>query len=242
MRPIRIRSFAALAAATVVLLSGCASRVTVPPLEPAEAATFRAAGNYLDEGYRLEPGDAVSIAFPFHTEMNHDETIRPDGRITMPEIGEIEAFGLTTNGLEELLKARTSRFLKDPQVRVTIATFAEKTVYVTGEVGKPGAISYRENLTPLQAIAEAGGLLDTAHVDSVVLIRSAGPDDQFVSRRLNLEETITAGADSPLELAPRDVLYVPRTAIADADVWINQHLTRLLPFLTGTSVRMPMGF
>lgn len=232
----------AVSAAMLVVLSGCGSTVNVPAVTPAEARSFREAGNHLDADYRLEAGDVVSVVFPFHAEMNHEETIRPDGRITMPEVGEIDTAGLTTTELEELLVRRTSTLLRDPQVRVTLTGFAEKSVFVTGEVRRPGFISYRTNLTPLQAIAESGGFLESASLESVVLIRSAGPDERFVSRKLDLQETITAGAEQPLELAPRDVLYVPRTAIAEADIWVDQHVTRLFPFIRGTSARMPFGF
>jgi polysaccharide biosynthesis/export protein PslD len=229
----------ALVGAALTVVSGCASEVSVPPLTAAEAASFRAAGNYPDAKYRLEAGDTLSVVFPYHSEMNHDETIRPDGRITMPELGEIEVYGLTTTGVEELLKTRSSTLLKDPDVRVTLLTFAEKEVYVTGEVGKPGAVVYRENLTPLQAVAEAGGLLNTAHVESVVLIRALPTSDRVLSRTLNLQEAIVAGTNEPLALAPRDVLYVPRTAIADADVWVDQHITQIAPWVRGIGTRFP---
>ena len=238
--PVPLR--AAAAGALLIALSGCASKVTVPRLTAEEATSFRSSGNYLDANYRLQPGDTVRIVFPFHSDMDHEETIRPDGWITMPEIGEIQAFGLTTTGFEDLLETRTSEFLRDPEARVTVTNFAERSVFVTGEVGRPGPVAYRQNLTPLQAVAEAGGLLDTAHVENVVLIRSAGAGDQFISRSLNLQETITGGADTPLELAPQDIVYVPRTAIADVDLWIDQHVTQLFPFLRGTSARFPLGF
>ncbi|MGH7803502.1 MAG: polysaccharide biosynthesis/export family protein [Candidatus Binatia bacterium] len=230
----------AIVAALAVELAGCASSVSVPLLTREEAVTFRAAGNYLDANYRLETGDSLKITFPFHAEMDRQETIRPDGRITVPAIGEVVAYGSTTTALETTLAQRSSSFLKNPEVHVTVVAFAEKTIFVTGEVRRPGMLPYRANLTPLQAVVEAGGLLESAHVENVVLIRSAGPNDQFVSRRLNLQETITAGADQPLELAPRDVLYVPRTAIAEADLWIDQHVTRLFPFIRGAGASFPL--
>lgn len=223
-----------------LVLAGCVTHSNVPPLTPADTAAFRAAGNHLDADYRLETGDSIKITFPFHPEMDWQETIRPDGRITMPGIGEIVAFGSTTTALEAALVERTASTLKSPEIHVSVVSFAEKAVFVTGEVRRPGMLPYRANLTPLQAVVEAGGLLETAHAEGVVLIRSAGPTDRFVSRRLNLEETVVAGADSPLELAPRDVLYVPRTAIAEADIWIDQHVTRLFPFIRGAGASFPL--
>ena len=108
--------------------------------------------------------------------------------------------------------------------------------------GRPGLIAYRKGLTPLQAVADAGGFRETALVESVVLIRSAPQADRFISRTLDLEAVVDEGADQPLELAPRDVLYVPKTRIAQADLWVDQHVTRLFPFIRGTSTSLPLGF
>jgi protein involved in polysaccharide export with SLBB domain len=113
---------------------------------------------------------------------------------------------------------------------VDITRFGEKNVFVGGEVGKPGLVPYREGLSPLQAITAAGGFRTTARTDSVILVRT-GEGDAFVSRKLNLAATVTDGIKEPISLAPHDVLYVPRTPIADANLWVEQHITGLFPFL-----------
>jgi protein involved in polysaccharide export with SLBB domain len=226
----------------VAVAGGCSSGVTVSRLQPEEIPTMQAAGNFPHGDYRIEPGDTIDIRFPFHREMDQREIVRPDGTLSGRNVGELQVAGLSTVELEERLRQQTSTRLKDPQVEVTVIGFAPRSIYVTGEVGRPGLIPYRKGITPLQAVADAGGFRETALIESVVLIRSARDADRFVSRSLDLREVVHEGADQPLELAPRDVIYVPKTRIAQADLWVDQHVTRLFPFIRGTSTSLPLGF
>jgi len=169
--------------------------------------------------------------------------VQPDGRITAIMVGEITVAGMTTAELEKTLVERTSDHLRNPEVVVTIVSFAEKNVYVGGEVGRPGTIPYRKGLSPLQAIIAAGGFIrETAQVDSVVLVRTGGSDNNFISRKLNLSEAITDGMKESLYLAPHDVIYVPSTSIADTNLWVRQHITDIFGPLLGMGPRVGMGF
>jgi protein involved in polysaccharide export with SLBB domain len=166
--------------------------------------------------------------------MNHREIIRPDGKIRSSDQGDTVASGLTTSELAGQLKLAASQ-LRDPEVAVSVVEFAAKSIYVAGEVGKPGPIAYQRGLTPLQALAQAGGVLPTALLDSVVLVRAVDAQGRTVSRRLDLESGVLSGVREPVQLAPYDILYVPKSSIAEADVWMDQHVTKLLPFLRGAS-------
>jgi protein involved in polysaccharide export with SLBB domain len=213
------------------LLWGCGVPVTVPAISPGELAQLEAAGNFPHHIYRIEPGDTLNIRYTFHPDMAQEVVVLPDGKIAAQLAGEIAVAGMATAELEKLLAERTSDRLRNPEVVVTVARFVEKTVYVGGEVGKPGTIPYRKGLTPLQAIIAAGGLQNTAQADSIILVRAAGPDNNFISRKLNLTEAISDGIKEPIYLAPHDVVYVPKTAIAEVDLWVRQHITEALPFL-----------
>jgi protein involved in polysaccharide export with SLBB domain len=116
-------------------------------------------------------------------------------------------------------------------VIVSVTKFADRTIYVGGEVERPGTIPYRRELSPLQAIMAAGGFSNGAHKENVILVRSAGPNEKFISRKVNLQEIIADGVKEPIYLAPHDVVYVPKTPIAEADLWVKQHISDLLPFL-----------
>lgn len=215
------------------LLWACSTPIAVPPLTPDEVSRFDASGNFPDRNYRIEPGDTLQISYTFHQEVNQQALVRPDGRVTLNMVGEVPVSGMSTEQLGQLLVKRTSDRLRSPEVVVGITQYAERTVYIGGEVGKPGMIPYRKSLTPLQAIIAAGGFRDTARADSTILIRAAGPDDKFISRKLDLADAINNAQKELVYLAPHDVIYVPRTAIADANLWVRQHITDLFPFLRG---------
>jgi len=214
----------------VLALAGCGPMIKVPPLTAEDLPRMQEAGNFPEHIYRIEAGDTLSIRYPFHQEMDQEAIVEPDGKIMATRIGRLPVAGITTGELEGLLKERTSDRLRDPEVVVTIRKFSEKTVFVGGEVGKPGAVEYRKGLTPLQAVIAAGGLLNTARLDSIILVRGADSETRFVTRKINLEQAIADGTREPLFLAPHDIVFVPRTFIANANIWVKQHIVDLLPF------------
>ncbi|MBI3248622.1 MAG: polysaccharide export protein [Deltaproteobacteria bacterium] len=224
--------------ATVMCLSllGCGRPITVPALTPDEAPRLEAAGNYPDRTYRIEPGDTLKIAYPFHEDMDQNEVVvKPDGKVNATQVGEITVADLTTVEVSKLLAERTADRLRNPEVVVSVFKFSEKKIYVAGEVGKPGMVEYQKGLTPLQAIVAVGGFRDTAMVDSIILIR---PVDNSVpiARKIDLATVLTDGNREWVHLAPHDVIYVPRTPIAEANLWVKQNLVDLIPFFRGTGM------
>jgi protein involved in polysaccharide export with SLBB domain len=217
------------------VLSACGPAVTVPLLAPSDVSLLQALANDPEGPYRIEPGDTLQIRYPFHPERDQKEIVRPDGTLRAAEIGDIDVAGRTTGEVQQLLVDRSSTVLRDPQVVVNVAEFSPKDVYVGGEVGAPGSVTYRKGLTVVQAIANVGGLLPTARPDSVILIRPDTVPDRYVSRRIDVAATLERGEPELVTLAPHDVLYVPRSAIAEADLWMDQHFTKLVPFFSGVS-------
>jgi len=225
---------------TVLLLfalAGCGAPIMVSPVTVEDLPRLQDAGNFPELVYRVEAGDTIFIRYPFHPEMDQEAIVEPDGKIMATRIGHLAVAGFTTHELERMLKERTSDRLRDPEVVVTIRKFSETTVFVGGEVGKPGAVAYRKGMTPLQAVIADGGFLTTSRLDSVILVRGADSETRFIARKLDLEQAIVDGTREPLFLAPHDIVFVPRTAIANANVWVKQHIIDLLPFRLS-----PMGF
>jgi protein involved in polysaccharide export with SLBB domain len=223
-------------AVLALVLAGCGVSINVPPLTPEDVTKMKDAGNFPENIYRIEPGDTVLIKYPFHPEMDQEVIVEPDGKVMTTRIGRLPVTGLTTQELEHLLKEKTSDRLKDPEVVVTIRKFSDKTIFVGGEVGKPGTIAYNKGMTPLQAIIAAGGFLASARLDSVILVRGAN-SDKYIARKLDLAQAIGDGTREPLFLAPHDVVWVPRTRVADANLWVKQYIIDMLPFRLS-----PMGF
>jgi protein involved in polysaccharide export with SLBB domain len=226
----RIRLPLPLALLSISIMWGCGSEIKVPPLTLADVSRMEAAANYTQQNYRIEPGDSLNIRYTFHPEMNQEELVRRDGKISAVLVGEVSVAGMTTVELSKYLVEQTSHRLRDPEVIVEVTRSTEKTIYVGGEVGRPGAVPYRDGLSPLQAILAAGGFRDTARVDSIILVRAQGQENDFISRKINLEEVVVDGAKEQIFLAAHDVIFVPRTAIANANIWVRQHITDLFPF------------
>jgi protein involved in polysaccharide export with SLBB domain len=185
--------------------------------------------------YIMVPGDVINIKFTYHPEqdLKAATTIRPDGNITLEGIGSIQAAGLTPEQLAKMIAEKTSTRLRDPEVIVTISQYAPRKVYVAGEVKTPGVVLIQDRegmtLTPLQAIFDRGGFTSTAQVDSVILIRGAASGEPKIGR-LDIKKAMEDAVPEQVALLPNDVIYVPMTGIARADLWVQQHIKDVIPF------------
>ncbi len=186
------------------------------PLPPGQAAP-----------YRIKPGDLLRIKFLYHPELDIKTLVRPDGSITLQLGGDIQAAGRTAEELAQEIVERTKDRLREPEVSVLVAQTAELKVYVMGEVRVPGIVPYREGMTPLQAIADRGGFLDTARVDSV--LRLSPGEEEYQGTRLDLAQALRSGSPEDVELRPGDILYVPRTFIGDVNAFVRLYIRGLLP-------------
>lgn len=177
--------------------------------------------------YRIKPGDILRIKFLYHPELDIKVPVRPDGGVTLQMAGDVHAAGLTTEELAQAIVERTKDRLRDPEVSVLVAQTSDVKVYVMGEVRVPGIVPYREGMTPLQAIADRGGFLDTARIDSV--LRLSPGDNEYQGTRLDLAQALRSGAPEDVELRPGDVLFVPRTFIGDVNAFVRLYIRGLLP-------------
>jgi polysaccharide biosynthesis/export protein len=193
-----------------------------------------------EENYQLRPGDVLDVKF-FHTpELNESVTIRPDGKIALQLIEEIEAIGLTPRDLMKRLQERYAKVLVSREVSVIVRTFAGQKVFVGGEVNAPGVISFDGQPTLLQALIQAGWLKRSAHLENVVIIRNTGgsrPDVLFIDVQESLAEPERT---SPIVLQPFDVVYVPKTTVTKVNDFIQQYIDD--PILTPISRVMGFSF
>jgi protein involved in polysaccharide export with SLBB domain len=224
-------SMMALVVAPLFFVWACGAPINVKPLTSEDISSLQSAGKDFDEKYIILPGDTLQIRYTFHPEMNQEVAVQPDGKITASLLGPIGVGGMTTTRVGQLIVEKASDQLRNPEVVVNITRFAERNVYVGGEVQKEGMVPYRKGLTPLQAIIAAGGFRETASADSVILVRRTGDsDEETVSRTLNLKESVAEGKEL-IFLAPQDIVYVPKSSIAEANLWVRQYITDLFPFL-----------
>lgn len=201
-------------------VAGCSrQQVDLPPLD----STFAPPEERIATDYKIQPGDTLRIKYLYHPELNVKVPVSPGGDITLDVAGLVHATGLTPTELEEVIKDRSSHRLRDPEINVTIGNLGDRTVWVGGEVRAPGAVTYREGMTPLQAIMERGGFLPSARIDSVLrLSKNQGT-------RLDFTKPLTHGTPEGLELSVNDVIYVPRTFIGDVNIFVQQYIRGVLP-------------
>lgn len=178
--------------------------------------------------YILQRGDILEIKVFNVTELDTTVTIRPDGKISVLLLDDIEAAGRTTTQLDELLTARYAPFYLDPRVTINVKAFANHKIYVGGEVVQPGLFPLVGDLTAVRALIQAGGPRSTAKTSHVILLRDSG-DGRPVTMILNLKDVIN-NRQPDVPLSPFDVLYVPKSAIAKVNTFVDQYIKQLLPF------------
>lgn len=171
--------------------------------------------------YHIAAGDLLSVYVWKDPDLTMDVRVRPDGKLTFPLVGTIQASGLTIEELEESMKEALKQYIKYPDVAVTVKESAGTKVVVLGEVLYPGVYPYKGAIDVLTAIGLAGDFAGTAKRESVLVI-----SDNFTGkpkvRRLNVFRSFRHGAPGPdFMLKPNDVVYVPKTFIADWNKTVN---------------------
>lgn len=178
----------------------------------------------------LWPGDTFDVKFRKTPELDSTVTVGPDGYVQLPLVGKIRASGRTPSDLEVDIERLCQAEIKDPDASVMMTGFDGRAVHVGGEVKDPGRFVLTGPTTPLEALIQAGGALDTAAMESVLLVRTFENGGRRVFA-LNLEATIN-GRDQTghLRLIPSDLLLVPRSGIANVNIWVDQYIRKNLPF------------
>jgi protein involved in polysaccharide export with SLBB domain len=183
----------------------------------------------LEQVYRLQPGDEIEVRFIEHSEYNEHGQIRPDGRISLPEVGELLAAGSTVEEFTAKVKTAYS-FLRNPDPTVQVRGFANRRIFVGGEVARPGMVALTGPKTVTEAIMESGGLRETAHRGSVVLIRR-GSDGNPVTYAIQMYRSGKGPDATSTMLQPYDVVVVTESTIAKLDRVVDQYIRRMVPGL-----------
>jgi len=198
-----------------------------PANAPSQLRTERSSG------YILQPGDVLDIKFFYNPELNQQAVIRPDGRITLQLVDEIQAAGVTAEELTQTLKQRYDKDLARPEIAIVVRSFSSQKAFVDGEVMKPGVIDLVNDMTAMQAIAQAGGLRATARAHEVVLIRR-NPTGSPSVMRIDLGSILSAKQlSSDLVLRPFDVVFVPKSRISKLNTWVDQYIRMNIPINFG---------
>jgi len=218
------------AALLAVPVDGVAAGQGVPAAPLQRGPSIGAAAGTTEPEYRIQVGDRLEIKFFYSPELNEQVIVRPDGRISLQLIPEIEVASLTLATLAKQLTERYAADLNQPQVTIIVREFGLQRVFVDGEVGAPGVVPLAGQMTALQAIAQAGGMKETARSTDVLVIRR-GQANTPVAIRVDLKKAREGGdLAQDISLAPLDIIYVPRSRIANVNLFVEQYIRKVLPF------------
>ncbi|HYR88025.1 MAG TPA: polysaccharide biosynthesis/export family protein [Terriglobia bacterium] len=160
------------------------------------------------EDYIIGPEDVLSIFVWHEAELTNKVTVRPDGKIGIPLLNDIQANGLTTKQLQENITEGLKRFVTGPQVSVVVQEIHSQVIYITGSVIKPGVLPLGGPMTVMEALIRAGGIAEFAKSEEIQILRKAGSN----TRRFRFNyKTFAEGKDyqQNVRLLNGDMVIVP---------------------------------
>jgi polysaccharide export outer membrane protein len=221
--------------ALMLAFSGCASsskRADVPVVESGTVPVAPLADNLAP--YRIQIGDELQIRMLLNPELDEDISVQPDGMISTAVVQNMPAYGKTAAELQKSLIQAYKSQLVDPQLTVVVKSFAPSKIYVLGEVETPGEmITVGPNMTLLQALARAGGLRNSADEQNIMIFRKGAGEKTEMYRADYKGATDGVSPAQDVRLAAYDVVFVPRTGVADAYKSYQQNIQQFLPASLG---------
>ena len=213
-----------LASCGLLLLVSCATSPMVPreAKQPIPTSAFPVT---------VKPGDVMEVKFRYWPDLDETQMVRVDGKIALQLINEVDVTGLMPQELQEKLEVLYASRLKDPEITVLVRKELQHYVYVGGEVLMPGRKEFLNSMTPMEAVMSANGLLRSAKLSNVLIVRRIG--DKEYGRTLDLRPVFREAERNSFLLEPNDVIYVPKTKIARAGDWVDMNINNLMPYGVG---------
>jgi polysaccharide export outer membrane protein len=188
--------------------SGTSTKAPAPTkAEAAEAARVIVPANYV-----IGPDDVLSVVFWRDQDMTHDVVVRPDGKISLPVVNDLQAAGLTPDQLREsVAKAATRLYTDEPTVSIVVKQINSRKVYITGGINKPGAYPLIGPMTIAQLIALAGGLVEYADKENISVVSAdKKPDGTPMRYKFDYKQFLKGtNLKQNIELKPGDTVIIP---------------------------------
>lgn len=198
--------YRAIALLLLAFVAGCGTTaVDAPPTSE----------NRIADEYRIGVGDSLRISVWRNEELSGEVPVRPDGKISLALVGDVTAAGETTTALSNELAARLNDYIKSPQVTVIVTNPSssdfQRRVRITGAIGSPQSIAYRDGMTVLDLVLMAGGLTEFASGNKAKLYRKL--DGKVEVFPVHLNDLIEKGElQTNYPLQPSDIVTVPERA------------------------------
>lgn len=187
-----------------LLLGGCSALVSHPPAPQTVQEQ--------EHRYKIGPLDTLNIQVWRNPELSATVTVRPDGRISSPLVEDLLAAGKSPAELSREIEKALSRVIRDPAVTVIVGgfqgTFGEQ-IRIVGEAARPQAVPYRQNMTVLDVMIQAGGMTDFADGNAAVLVRGSEGGKQYSIRLKDLLKRGDISAN--VAVRPGDIIIVPQS-------------------------------
>lgn len=187
-----------------ILSAGCGA-IGSYPAAPANVPA-------MEHRYKIGPLDILNITVWRNPELSTTVTVRPDGRISIPLVDDVVAAGRNPSELAREVEKGLSKLLRDPTVTIMVSgftgTFGEQ-IRIVGEAARPQAVPFRQNMTILDVMIQAGGLTDFADGNAAVLVRGAEGGKQYSVRLKDLLKRGDISAN--VAVLPGDVIIVPQS-------------------------------
>jgi polysaccharide biosynthesis/export protein len=181
---------------------------TNSPAIATAAATPASATSTTDADYKIGPQDVLRIDVWKENEISRTTPVRPDGRISLPLLNDVQAAGLTPTQLAGVITDGLKKYITNPQVTVGVTEINSRRVYVTGEVNKPGAFPLQPSMTVLQALTSSGGFTQFAKLKGIYVLRVE--EGKQIKHPFNYKDVVS-GKKPELNILvqPGDVIVVP---------------------------------
>jgi len=157
--------------------------------------------------YVIGVDDVLSVVFWRDKEMSGEAVVRPDGKISLPMLNDVQAVGLTPEALATAIAKAATKFVKDPGATVIVKEIRSRKVYIIGEVVKPGPFQLSADMNVLKAIGEAGGFIEGAKKGDIVIVRTKGGTERRF--KFNYNDVVKGkNLQQNIRLLPGDTIIV----------------------------------
>ena len=201
----------------IITVGLVAAGITIPRLVRAQAQSPKASTQSptssakpatRDKNYIIGPEDVLDIDVWKQPNLSRTVPVRPDGKISLPLLGDIQAAGVTPTELGTSIQKMVQKYVSNPQVTVIVTAINSQRIYVLGERNRPGAEQLFPNMTPLQALSAAGGFTQFAKRNQVYVLRREGSKE----KRYRFDYKAALQGDPSRQtiiLQPGDTIIVP---------------------------------
>ena len=215
----------------LLLFAGCIGSLDTPPVQVTDPSVIpRKAFRPNRERYQIEyfinNNDTLEVFVWKNPDLSRDVIVRPDGKISLPLAGDIDAAGQTLIQLDKKITQKLSAYIRDPQVSVAIKKFEGEKVFVLGEVKSPGVQNYVGRASLIEIVSQSGGFTKHAKLGEILVIR--GNIDKPEIIRIDVKKIRQGNLSANIMVQPGDIIWVSSTAIADIGQYLRDYITPVL--------------